>query len=162
MSEEVIFDFASFQTKQKNGSHFVNIDSLAGWLAVKRIYTYLIIFLLMLRLSQCFYDADHSLKLSNYRVEGGGMYSIVACVWVFLCLWNSFCMPHNIKSTLFELRLCHHAYVTSFRIITNNTESLSPANLPAHRSQLLCTQTIQSVQFMLNIWRVTKKHTENA
>lgn len=72
----------------------------------------------MLRLSQCcFYDANLSLKLSNYREEGGGMYSIGRmCVCAFVSV-SSFCMPHNIKSTLFELRLCHHAYVTSSRII---------------------------------------------
>lgn len=133
---------------------------------------------LLLKLSQCFCIADHTLNSSNYRMEGGGMYlgiwmsvRVCVCVWVpseYVCSdvdsFSVYCSILN-QRIYFELCLCYHAYVTSTRIISTRLKlsfSLLPivpaatAAAASLQTQLLYGQTIQSIQFMFNIWRVTK------
>lgn len=101
---------------------------------------------LLLKLSQCFCIADHTLNSSNYRMEGGGMYlgvwmSVRVCVsavWVCV-LWCGFiqCVLLNIKSTyLFwtMLMLSCVCYFNSHYFYQTETQFLSPANRSSRHS----------------------------
>lgn len=114
-------------------------------------------------------------KLSNGRwwhVLGCIDECACVCVWVpseYVCSdvdsFSVYCSILN-QRIYFELCLCYHAYVTSTRIISTRLKlsfSLLPivpaataAAASTLQTQLLYGQTIQSIQFMFNIWRVMK------